>query len=352
MVQYKIEYFHHLMKDETLTFSLSDEVINILEFLEKEIECPETVAPTTNNTNSYHNLSPHHKHSGGGEHKKKSFMGGNGKKYHKNHSSASGVSTSNSASASANEENWEIARNFKATVIEKKTGIDKVINDVRINLNKMSNTNYEKQKDVILEIVNSYFTNEELCNDENTHLICNAIFEIASSNKFFSELYVQIYETLVNKYPTFNKYIDGLIVDFSKIMNNIFYVDPNKDYDGFCKYTELNLKRQSTTTFMINLMKKGLIQKSVVLGFIREFLDTILKLIDEEDKSKDVEEIVENLFIMYSQTYGLYSDNEYEDLLNSINSDIQKLSQSFSKEYLSLSNRAIFKFMDMMELSE
>jgi hypothetical protein len=44
------------------------------------------------------------------------------------------------------EENWEKQKAFKATVIDKKEGIEKSINDIRICLNKISNKNEFKEQ--------------------------------------------------------------------------------------------------------------------------------------------------------------------------------------------------------------
>lgn len=366
MRQYTIESFHQLMQDDTLTFSLSEDVLNVLEYLEKVIEVPEII------TEDYGSGG----HRGGGgrggghghpkspnEYKKK-MGGGGGGNGGRNHNKMKKINSMESlsrgsgggdiatASSSGDGENWEMMRSFKSTVFEKKTGIDKIIDDVRINLNKMSHTTFEKQKNMILEIVRAYFTDEENCTEENTHKICNTIFEIASTNKFFSELYVQIYSVLITEYSIFGKYVDVFVEEFDKTMQNIHYVDPDVNYDGFCLYTKANEKRQSTTTFVVNMMKRGLVKRERVIGIIRDFMDAILKMIVCANNTKEVEEIVENIFILYTNAYGAGVEKSESALWESINGDVQKLGQSFSKEYLSLSNRAIFKFMDMMELVE
>lgn len=349
MRQYGIDLFQQLMQDDTLTFSLSEDVLNVLEYLEKVIEVPEVTEEYSGFRGKGGSGGGHSKSSG--EYKKKMGSGGRNNYKTKKSTSTDNLSRGSETATQNDSENWELMRSFKSTVFEKKTGIDKIIDDVRINLNKMSHTTFEKQKDMIMETIREYFASEEYCTDENTHKICNTIFEIASTNKFFSELYVQIYSVLVKEYPVFGGYIDVFVEEFDKTMQNIHYVDPDVNYDGFCQYTKANEKRQSTTTFVVNMMKQGLVKRETVIGIIRDFIDTILKMIDLPNNTKEVEEIVENLFILYTNAVSGCLENE-ADLWKSINADVQKLGQSFSKEYLSLSNRAVFKFMDMMELLE
>lgn len=350
MKQYTIESFHQLMQDETLTFSLSDDVLNVLEYLEKVIEIPEIITTDDSRNGSGHGNTFHgNKHPKSPEFKKKSSGNGRNKIRRNNNYSGDLNRGSNVATVGVDGDTWEMAKPFKSTVFEKKTGIEKIIDDVRINLNKMSHTTYEKQRTMIMEIITAYFENEEYCNDENTHKICNTIFEIASTNKFFSELYVQIYSCLISKYEIFGKYVNDFVIEFDKTMENINYVDPDVNYDGYCIYVKANEKRQSTTTFVVNMMKRGLVLKETIIQIIRDFINIVMQYIDIENKTKEVEEIVENIYILYVQMHGLMT-NVDDSCWDSIKCDVQKLGQSFSKEYLSLSNRAIFKFMDMVEL--
>jgi hypothetical protein len=110
---------------------------------------------------------------------------------------------------------WENVRNFKTTKIEKKEGIEKKINEVRICINKMSAKNYELQRDTILA-----FMVEE---DDELEKIANAIFDIASTNKFYAELYARLYKELIHLYPVFQKVMDDFLQKYMDSLQEIKY---------------------------------------------------------------------------------------------------------------------------------
>ena len=87
---------------------------------------------------------------------------------------------------------WENIRSFKITKIDKKEGTDKIMNDIRICLNKMSNKNYDTQKTSIFELLSSMDSESE------KEKVAITIFDIASTNKFYSEMYAKIYKELID----------------------------------------------------------------------------------------------------------------------------------------------------------
>jgi len=245
------------------------------------------------------------------------------------------------------EEDWETVRAFKATKIETKVGIEKTVNDVRIALNKMSASNYEKQKDAVLELVGAYFSSEDECNAQDTERISKAIFDIASTNKFYSEIYAKLYVELASKYAVFRDLIAGFVENFSKNVGALTYVDPDVDYDGYCLYTKSCDNRKATTTFIVNCLKRGLIIPDKVFAIIRENLECIDRLMRQDGNTKEVEEIVENLFIVL--TLGkdeLKTASEWTQVVDTV----KVLSKTKGKTHASWSNRAAFKMMDLVEL--
>jgi hypothetical protein len=69
--------------------------------------------------------------------------------------------------------------------------------------------------------------------------------------------------------------------------------------------------------------------------------------IQQPDKSNEVEEFTENLYLFVTMTKGDVLSNER---WKSILPNVKKISEYKSKEYKSLSNRAIFKHMDIMDI--
>lgn len=79
-------------------------------------------------------------------------------------------------------------------------------------------------------------------------------------------------------------------------------------------------------------------------------MDKIYCFINQDNKKNEVDELTENIAILYKKE--LFNEvNECELIDNmSIPSIIEKLAHSKCKNYLSLSNKSIFKFMDLIDM--
>jgi hypothetical protein len=243
------------------------------------------------------------------------------------------------------EEAWETLRTFKATVVEKKTvGIEKTLNDIRICLNKISQKNYDAIEGLLLESIELIFNTEN--SEESMKKIAHHIFDIASSNKFFSEIYARIYKVLVSKYTIFQTILSDFVSLFITKLNDIKYVDQNTNYDEFCANNKINDSRKATSVFIVNLVKIEVLPKTDLLVLINSILDIILEYIEIPDKLNQVEEITENIYLFVCDSYLFMKDM---DEWNNVFEKIQSISQMKVKEKSSLSNRTVFKYMDIMD---
>jgi hypothetical protein len=244
---------------------------------------------------------------------------------------------------------WENVRvpAFTPTKIQTKEGIEKQINDFRILLNKISVKNYETQRDLIFIKINEIISLNEDNSETDLEKIASTIFDIASANKFYSDLYADLYVELINKFEIFDDLLDGLLDKYYESLKNIHYIDHNIDYDGFCNYTKMNDLRKAMASFIINLMKKGAIEKEKVLSLILSIQKLLNDYIDSDDRSNEVDEIIENLFLLLTQSQLTLNVNEKWS--SNIVPFIQDISKMKSKECKSLSNRAVFKCMDILD---
>ena len=267
---------------------------------------------------------------------------------------------------------WENVRtSFKTTKIDKKEGIEKKINEIRICLNKMSNKNYESQRDLILANILDllqHFSPELSTNEIETNVekeessedlkkIANAIFDIASSNKFYSEMYAQLYSELIVLYPIFQTVLVSFLDQYNETVQTIKSVNPDIDYDLFCQYNKQNDKRKATTVFIVHLMKKEVVAKPIVIHLVDTLLEKVMVNIDEIGKMEEIEEITElvNLFMVegYKNILTLdllSSSNPIKEKWDWILKRIQMISEFKVKEKKSMSSRILFKYMDMMKL--
>ena len=255
-----------------------------------------------------------------------------------------------------NEADWNAMRNFKKTVIDKKEGIEKKINEIRTVLNKFSEKNKSDQTLKIINLIEevkndeSNKNDESDKNDENMNKIIGFIFNIASSNAFFSEIYAELYMTLMNKYNIFGSKIVDLIDNYKNSYNEINPVDPNEDYDGYCGYVKLNDNRKAMTTFMCYLTKYNVLDSDTLLS-ITDYIIELLPVVAESDnKTSVVDEYSDNLYILITTAYDLFINS---DKFNTITieklTDISRFRKSDRGRYKSMSSRASFKILDLLD---
>jgi len=254
------------------------------------------------------------------------------------------------------EEAWTQLRSFKSTVVEKKTeGVEKTMNDIRSCLNKISTKNYEAKKNEIIELIETLFLNNleesvdvdlQVNHNQEIEKIANNIFEIASTNKFFSELYAELYKSLIGRFEIFKDILNVFIENFTDTMYKINYVSPNDDYDKFCEYNKLNDIRKATSVFIVNLVKKEVLDPVLLLKICVKTLSIVTEYVDEPNRVNEVEEITENIFLLVSQSHSsVKSIVQWNDIIE----NIRVLSQMKAKDKPSLSSRTIFKYMDIMD---
>ena len=247
-------------------------------------------------------------------------------------------------------EDWSAVRSYKTTKIpEVKEGTEKSIKDIRVALNKFSNKNAETQHDVIVTLIKQVMSESKEV-EEDTKKVCTLIFDIVSANEFYSILYAKLYKDLIGIFPEFSRKIVDILDKYKESFNNIKVVDPNVDYDGFCDNVKSNDLRRAMTTFIINLAKNQAINESDVLNIILYLEELVITYSEEPDKSPVVEEITENIFIFITQGNKMMNKTAIwkDKIIPNIHA-ISKLRKTDSAKYKSMSSRATFKFMDMID---
>jgi len=242
---------------------------------------------------------------------------------------------------------WESIRHFKTTEINKKEGVNKSIDDIRGIINKMSLDNFDTRRNELFDLVDRILTEES--SDINMEKVGIMLFDTVSSNKFYSELYARLYSELMDKYEIFTDIFKNSFDQFLALFDNIQYVNPDEDYDGYCENNKVNEQRKSLSMFFVNLMKRDVISHFDMIIIIEKLQSRINDYIHEHKSVNKVEEVTENLFIIVS--------NITEELKNSaacanILKKIQAVADYNIKEKPSLSNKVIFKHMDLLDVLE
>jgi len=250
-------------------------------------------------------------------------------------------------------DDWKTTQTFKATKIEVKVGTEKLMNDIRIALNKLSNKNIETMKVVIQELIKQIIQeteDEPERQEQEMKKVAQVIFDIASSNKFYAELYAGLYADLMKEYDILKVKIVDLVDNYKTTILNIKAVDPNEDYDGYCKYTKTNDLRKAMVSFIVFLMKKDVFEKENVVDILIYLQDLVLKYAEENGRTNEIEEIIENIYLFMTLGKDELSKNAVwtETVIPNIQ-NLSKLRKTDLVRYVSMSNRAVFKLMDILD---
>jgi hypothetical protein len=260
----------------------------------------------------------------------------------------------NGKSSDVTNDDWETIRSFQVTNIEQHIGVDAEMDKIRNCLNKLTDKTFTDMKTQIIDILNSL---EHISTEEMTR-IGNIIFEIASNNKFYSKLYADIYTELIRSFDIMEQIFQVNYNTYLLLFDNIEYIDSEKDYNKFCIINKQNESRRAISTFFINLSLNGIIDSKNILSILKNLLENVLTRIKQENNKNEVDELTENIAILYNKNIIQLFEKNYHTSINDctdlyINGDtivqtIKKLSEIKVKCYPSMSSKTIFKFMDMV----
>ena len=178
--------------------------------------------------------------------------------------------------------------------------------------------------------------------------IGTSVFEIASSNKFYSSVYAELYEKFIKKDPVFEDIFQKNFTDFVEIFTTIRYVDPDEDYTEFCKVNKENEKRRALSLFFVNLMKCHIASQESIISIIKSLQKMMKDNIKSPDCKHIVEEITEVLFVIISSGSEILDEHDEWDEIYEFIKEISEI-KGKSDVYPSISNKIIFKHMDMID---
>lgn len=198
------------------------------------------------------------------------------------------------------------------------TDVEKNEIEIKSLMNKITNDTYDEiSKTIIFLMEPSMFS---------------SIFEISYKNKFFSSIYSKLTMKLCEN-EQYKEFILQKLKIITTLFDDIEYLD-----DEYANNKKLD-DREAMSCFYTNLYIQGLVDKFCFESFNYYIISKIEHFMDIENKKNEVEELLNILYIILS--------------LSCINIDktiIEKISKSSNKTYKSISNKSIFKCMDIMDL--
>jgi hypothetical protein len=265
------------------------------------------------------------------------------------------------------DDDWNTIRTFQKTELRRVEGIEKRIDTIRSLLNKLTEATYNVVKneifDEVKEIIENNNVNENdstadeegsvvktgsVVDEENITKIANSIFNTASSNIFYSSLYSKLFNELMSYHEVFKSVFEKSFSEFVGLFKKIDYVDPSVDYNKFCDNTKTNDKRRAMSTFIVNLMKEGVLHPDKVVEIIIELQEMISSYIKVANKTNELEELNENIFILVTNGKDFLSSHEEWERITSKIKFLSVLKVKM-KDYPSVNNKLIFKNMDILE---
>jgi len=253
-------------------------------------------------------------------------------------------------------EDWESIRSFQATKIEQKSGLDAIIDKLKLAMSKLTKDKYLLIREQIIEVLN------EIVQAEPDHVVLterigNIMLDIVLSNKTLLKLYADLFSDLLGSYSWLRQSIDNHFTNYLNLFKGMEYFDPDKDYNKFCDMNVINEKRKLTSQLFVYFALNGLLPKRSIYEFLVSLLRTMFEYINQPNKKFEVDEITENMAILFNKEIikTVEDADDYDEDLYIINGLsiielIKVFAKSKAKDFKSLSNKSIFKCMDLVEM--
>jgi hypothetical protein len=240
---------------------------------------------------------------------------------------------------------------FKSTVVvQERNSLEKDIADIRVSLNKISDKNFEKIRDGILASMAPYFSKALITTTiaapaeegEEAKKLVETIIEISSSNSFLAKINARLYKEIAHIHATL----------FGDVLSKL-YSDFIASYE--CAETLENQspkvidRRRATTQFLLCLFMENVLPRDDLFVIMQKWLERVEVWSSEAGKTVAVEEITEALFLLVVETHTVFSVSSHEQW-DAFYEGLAAMSEKKAKDFKSLSNRAIFKFRDLMDL--
>jgi hypothetical protein len=334
LIQYTKDDFNKIL-NAGFSYNLDAETMKIIQSIADQVGAPEYIRTPKFEKREYNNSGGYNPNVGG------AHMGGVRKPYKERVQEITDA-------------DWESIRQFQATIIAKKQGIEASIDQIRKHLNKMTTKTYDTLKEQIIKEIKSITADNNVDSPElleELNKIGESLFTIASGNSFYSKLYAALYKDLMEVFDTNGHTFMEVIFKnnfqkFRSLFDKIDYCSPDKDYDGFCNNTKTNEKRRALSLFYVNLMKLGALEEEQIITIIKDLQKYMMDTIKKADSKDIVDELVEVIFILITNGNStLCKNEEWENIMDMV----KQISVMKNTDYPSITNKTIFKHMDILD---
>ena len=342
LIQYTKDDFTKIL-NAGFSYNLDAETMKIIQSIADQVGAPEYIRTPKFEKREYNNSGGYNPHLGGA-HGGGNIQGGARKPYKERVQEITDA-------------DWESIRQFQATIIAKKQGIEASIDQIRKHLNKMTTKTYDTLKEQIIKEIKSITDDNNVDSPElleELNKIGDSLFTIASGNSFYSKIYATLYKDLMEIFDTNGHTFMEVIFKnnfqkFRSLFDKIDYCSPDKDYDAFCNNTKTNEKRRALSLFYVNLMKLGALEEEQIIGIIKDLQKYMMDTFKKTDSKDVVDELAEVILILITNGNStLCKNEEWENIMDLV----KQISVMKNTDYPSITNKTIFKHMDILDTLE
>ena len=354
LIQYTLDDINRTIK-EGFVYKLPESTISIIQSIADQVGAPEYVK-TPHFIKNSERLQNHPNHNQNSSSSTASSSASMDKthitnNYNKYNNKRNNNNNNKIKIPELTDQDWDNIRKFQATVLLKKEGISASIDQIRKHLNKITTKTYTTLKEEIINEINKIIKQGDIETPElldEVNKIGDAIFTIASGNGFYSSMYAKLYKELMDLFPFMKTIFQTNFENFRALFNKIDYCDPSKDYDAFCNNNKANEKRRALGLFYVNLMLHGIIEEEKILEIIVDLQKYILTSIDTPEHKQIVDELSEILFILITTEHNKrdLKLNSWADIINCV----KQISTMKTAQHISVTNKTIFKHMDILDI--
>jgi hypothetical protein len=230
---------------------------------------------------------------------------------------------------------WQSIRNFQKTKIVK----NDLDFDIRNILNKITDNNYDRQKNKLIDMIDNISKHDNY--EKKLTNIYNIITDIIKNNIYFSIIYVKLCRDL---FDVNNFFLEKAIEDGKQLSNYLLLTNNNNDdknnYNNFCNHNKNNDQKKSILLFFVNIFKNDINNFNILTKILDDIMEKFEENIIKIEEKENNEDLTELLFIIMTNINDL--DDKYKKKLIEI-------SNYKVKNYSGLSNKIIFKLMDILD---
>jgi hypothetical protein len=238
----------------------------------------------------------------------------------------------------------------------------KIIQRIKLNLNKLSQQNYDKLQKEIVEDLEVLLTDWTQTEETRGHELINDLFHIMSktTDVKMSDLYAHCYFHWANTFQTlhaalFQQVINEGLEEYCRQLTEFRLMDADRDGEAFCKYNRFVSEHRGRASFLIHYAKQS--QGSIVGNLYNVLKDNLVSEIMEyvQDtqatalKKMFVDEWIEHVVLFLNVGGSMWVDYSVNDYFVKIQTALVNLSQTDVKQWPNMTVRSKFKLQGVLK---